>query len=621
MKLWQKVLSPFYDLDKIFVILGITLSLLMIVLGGFSGGKIVFLLVGVLILISCLLWLAIGGKELLKFYLPTSGAWIKFWATCFFVLYIASIVAVYLRPNLYERPILYFVLTAFMVGAIAFESPTAGRRHTGFILVQILLLGMSIGWSQMLIFPGVNGIDAWYHSNIIQKIVCENYVPDGLSYSKLPILHLLVGITMIITTLPIKLATILTASFGQIACNAVFIYLIAHSIFKNHRIGLLSALFVVIGDYHIRFTYLLYPNAFGMVFVAIVLYLMFNRVKDISRLAFSTLFMLLTITIILTHSIVAVFMAILLFLFWGAINFYSKLYQQAKCYIWLLISIGFTVTMFGWWTYVSMHTSQLGSLISIDFSPEEITKSAFDLGDASVNTGLVDILFSTLPFYLFVTISLIGVFYMVSRKGNSSTFTYALLSISPLLVSFIFFVSGRTAITCRWFYFAQVLLSIPLSLVIYWLGTSGVKRSVCRCLVFFIFMAVFSSLMITDSMGNHDNFSFPPQDKAKIYHTHSELTGYDFFVNKSAETLSIDGYSIPVFRHHYNWDNYQRLDLAYTSGKFNHDDVIKLLRHGMILNFQRMGILSPNMQKDVCNYISDLGFNKIYNNSGLVGYV
>ena len=620
MNLWQKVLSHFYELDKICAVIGVFLALLMIVLGGVSSGSIVFLLVGVLILISCLIWLVIRKKALLAFHLPTSGARVKFWAICFFVLYITSIVAVYHRPDLYERPILYFVLTALMAGAIALESLTAGRQHAGFILVQILLLGISLGWSQMLIFPGVNGIDAWYHSNIIQRILCENHIPDGFSYSKLPILHLLVGITSLITVLPIKLATAFTASFGQIVGNAAFIFLIATSLLKNHRIGLISALLVVIGDWHIRFSYLLYPNAFGMVFVVIVLYLVFNRVKDVPRLISSILLTLLMVCIILTHSILAVFMAILLFLFWGISTVYSKLYQQGKCYIWLLVPIGFTVAMFGWWTYASMHTSWLGNLISIGFNPEIIEKSALDLGNASIDIGFVDILFSVLPFYLFATISFIGVLYMVSKKGTNSTFTYALLSITPLLISFVFYISGGTAVTERWFYFSGVLLSIPLSLVIYWLGTSE-KKPIYRCLIFFMIITVFSSLMITSAMGNHDNFSFPPNEKGKIYHTHSELSSYDFFVTKSTGTLSIDGYMFPVFRYYYNWNNYQRIDLAYTSGEFNHDGTTKVLRHGVIHRFERMGILSPNIQTDIYCYMSDLGFSKIYENPSVVGYV
>lgn len=625
MNLWQKVLSPSYDLDKVFAISGIILSLLMISIGGAIIRKIVFLLVGALILLSCLIWLAIRGEKILKLqsstpYCTTSGIWAKAWAICFFVFYIASIFTIYLRLDLYERPTFYLLLTIFMTGAIAFECLAADRRHIGLILIQILLLGMSIGWSQMLIFPGVNGVDAWYHSGIIQRILHENYIPSGLAYSNLPILHLLVGIASLMTTLPIKFATMFTASFGQITANVVFIFLIASSFFKDHRIWLLSALMVVIGNWHIRFSYLLYPNAFGMIFVMTALYLLFCKIKDVPRLTFSILFTPLLFSVILTHSILAVFMAVILFLFWGASTVYSKLYQQAKCHIWVLIPIGFTVAMFGWWTYVSIHTSLLGELISVSFSPEVISRATLDLGDVGINMDLVDIIFSILPFYLFVTISLIGGLYMISRSGSGPTFTYALLSIIPLLISFSFYVSGGTAVTERWFYFAQILLSIPLSLVIYWLGVINVKRPIYRCLTFFILMAVFSSLMITGTVGNHDNFSFPPKDKDKIYHTDSELTGYQFFVDKSTGKLSIDGYSIPVFKHYYGWDNFQRIDLSYISGEFNHDKSTKLLRHGVILNLQKRGLLSHQTCTDIYYHMSELGFNRIYDNSGLIGY-
>lgn len=619
MDLWQRVLSSAYNLDKVFAIVGIILSLLMIILGGI-GGKTVFILVGVLVLSSCLIWLVNREGELLTFHLPTPGAWVKFLAICFFALYIASVIAVYHRTNLYERPILYFALTALMAGIIAVESLTASRRDVRFILAQILLLGISVGWSQILIFPGMNGIDAWYHSNIIQEIVCESYIPDGFSYSKLPILHLLVGVTSLITTLSTKLAAMFTTSLGQIVGNTVFIFLIGTFLFKNPRIGLISALLVVIGDWHIRFSYLLYPNAFGMVFLVIVLYLVFNKARDMPRSMLSALLTLMMSCIILIHSILAVFMGVLLFLHWGISTAYSKVYQQAKSYTWLLIPVGFTVATFIWWTYVSMHSLLLGSLISIGFDPMIIEIPALDLGDANLEMNLADIFSSVFPFYLFAAISIIGILYMVSQKGTDSTFTYALLSISPLLISFVFYILGGTAVTARWFYFSGVLLSIPLSLVFYWLGTSE-KRPIYRCLIFFVFVTAFALLMITCSMGNHDNFSFPPKDKAKIYHTHSELAGYDFFVDRSAHPLRIDGFSFPVFEHYYKWSNYRRIDLAYTSGEFNHDGTVKLLRHGTVLNFQRMEVLSPDIHTDIYHYVSDLGFSRVYDSSGLIGYV
>ena len=64
-----------------------------------------------------------------------------------------------------------------------------------------------------------------------------------------------------------------SVSLGQIICNAVFVFLIAKCLFKNHRVGLLAALLVILANHLIRMTYWSIPNAFGIVFIPIVIYL------------------------------------------------------------------------------------------------------------------------------------------------------------------------------------------------------------------------------------------------------------------------------------------------------------------------------------------------------------
>ena len=89
----------------------------------------VYLLTGVLALISCLLWLAIRKSHTFEFHLPESRTLTSLCATCFFGLYTLSVLSVYLRPELYVRPLSYFILTALMAGTIACEIFTSGRRH------------------------------------------------------------------------------------------------------------------------------------------------------------------------------------------------------------------------------------------------------------------------------------------------------------------------------------------------------------------------------------------------------------------------------------------------------------------------------------------------------------
>ena len=89
------------DLDKTLAIAGVILSLMLIVYLGREIGRVIYLLTGVLALISCLLWLAIRKSHTFEFHLPESRTLIAFCATCFFGLYTLSVLSVYLRPELY----------------------------------------------------------------------------------------------------------------------------------------------------------------------------------------------------------------------------------------------------------------------------------------------------------------------------------------------------------------------------------------------------------------------------------------------------------------------------------------------------------------------------------------
>jgi len=621
-----KLASLFCELDKIFAIVGCFVSLLLILFGVVHIEKIMSLIIGILILIPCLLWLVIRKDDLKLIYFTTSRLGVKIWAIVFFVLLTLDMLTIYLRPNLYERPILFFIITALMAGAVACECISAERQHSGFILIQIILLGVILGGSQTLIFPGLNGFDDWYHLNIINNIVDEHYIPLGFSYSDFPVLHIVCAISFLITALPLKFGNVVVIDFGQIICSAVFIFLISDKLFKNHQLGLLSAFIVSIANLQIRFSYLTYPNAFSMIFTLIILYLIFNKIKDTSRSGFYFLLLLLFVTLILTHTITAIFTAILLFSFWFVLLVYQKIHQQSTYNISLLVSIIFCTVMFSWWAFASKNLTQFAQLLSNGIDPEVMTAQAVqtnslnNIADIYNLNNIANIIFTTFPFYLLLALALIGILYMISRKGNELTYTYALLSIIPVGISFIFYFTGGTAIIVRWSFFAEILLSIPLALVIFRIGTSMANRSIFQYLSFLVLIIVLSSLMITSDTGNHDNKSFPPSSKINLYHTQSELAGYDFFVKYFAGTLSIDTYSFPVMEYFYQWYKYQLLDPSYISGEFKHDGSIKIFRYSTIQSYQRMGILSTNIHPDIDTYMVNFDFNKIYQNDGLVGY-
>ena len=78
------------------------------------------------------------------------------------------------------------------------------------------------------------------------------------------------------------------------------------------------------------------------------------------------------VALILTHTVAAMWMAILLFVFWIGFVFYSAVYHEHGIPVTLTITSLFTVAMFGWWTYASGHICTLAGLIKWGFSIDTV---------------------------------------------------------------------------------------------------------------------------------------------------------------------------------------------------------------------------------------------------------
>ena len=462
-----------HNLDWTLAIAGVILSVILIIYLGREIDRVIYLLTGVLTLVSCLLWLAIRKSHTFEFNLPDSRTLTALWSICFFGLFALSILSVYFRPEFNQRPILYFILTSLMAGAIACEILSSGRRHASLILIQVVLLGVSIAWSQLLIFPSLLGVDPWYHSYLTTRIVNEGLIPTDYSYSKLPLFHLMIAATSLIAGLPYKLATMISVSLGQVICNAIFVFLIASRLFGNYRVGLLAALMVIIANHQIYMSYWSIPNGFAAVFIPIALYLLFFKFRDQPYASFTILYILVLASIILTHTITAMCMAILLFVSYGALIVYCACqnlgeYNNAS----LIRPVGFIVAMFAWWTFAaSSSIKSLAKLIEWGFSIDVFVKTPKELQGYEAAIPLGEQLFNNLGMFLFFAFSFIGVFYMISRRGSSSSFALAWVGMAPLVIGFFSLISEHSVIEHRWWYFAQILLSIPLAVAIYIVGT------------------------------------------------------------------------------------------------------------------------------------------------------
>lgn len=626
------------DLDRIFAITGVIVSLILILfLTAYPGrefSRVVYLLTGILVLISCLLWLAIRKSHTLRGHLSGSQTLTAFWSICFFGLFTLSILSIHFRPELYERPILYFVLTSLMSGVIACEVFTSGKRHVPLILIQVVLLGVSIAWSQLLIFPSLLGVDPWYHYDLTNRIIEGGFIPKGDSYSSLQIFHLVIAATSLITGLPYKFSAMVSVSLGQIICNAAFVFLIAGNLFRNYRVGLLAALMVIIANYHINMSYWSIPNGFAAVFIPIALYLLFFKFEDRSHSSSAILFIVVSVTIILTHTLAAICMAIILFVNWGALIVYRAYrHSRADYRASLIRPVAFMVTMFAWWAYASDGIVSLASFIEwgfrIDFFGGNLKELEKFLDYELLAIPLGERLFNDLVMYMFFAFSLIGIFYMISQRGGGSSFAMAWVGMLPLAISFFSVISKHDMMIQRWWYFAQILQSIPLSAAIYILGTGKLKRPFHLYSFVFCFVVAFSFLMILTPPANVDNHLFSPVSGYTYAYTQSEMVASDFFAANTIGTISSDfnyctNPSSSVFVHEYGIDpgRLLSLDLSLVSGKFDHDSSVKILRSRRLKEPVIMwGLKLPIARPDLSDYVSNCGFSRIYDNPAVSGYI
>lgn len=333
----------------------------------------------------------------------------------------------------------------------------------------------------------------------------------------------------------------------------------------------------------------------------------------------SIVMILLLVAIVLTHTIVAICMAILLFIAWGALTFYKVLYPRAGNCTTLLVPFGFTVMMIAWWTYASGHVQTLGYLIKRGFSVNVFVKTPTEFVNYATSIPLGEQLFNNLGMFLFFAFSFIGIFYMISRRGSSLSFAMAWVGLAPLAIGFFSLISGHSVIEHRWWYFAQILLSIPLAVAIYTVGTWKTKS--LRSLYCFIFglAVILSFLMIMNSAANIDNATLSPNTIWRATPIASELQaqtilGYYDGISKSdiyyASRLSEFGYNTESF-----CKEIAGHDIASMKG-----DLILIrdaILEGPFMLFSSTYKLNYNLD----DLINAAGFHRIYDNGPVCAYL
>jgi len=530
-----------HNVDRNLAILGVVGSILLIAYVMENIGRIIYGLVGVFTLISCLIWLIIRKRTTLPGHQEESSRPVIVLISLFSILLTLSILILFFRPELYERPLPYFAVTAAIAGVIALQVLIAPERYAAPILLQIILLGLSIAWSQLLLFPGLLGVDPWFHRVFTMEMIESASIPTSFGYSSLPIFHLIIGTNAIITAADYKIAAMLAVGLGQILCVPLFLYLLGKFLFSSTKAGVMAALLATVANHQIYMSYWSIPNGLAAVYILIILFLLFKARRDQSKVPY-LLSIAAMVPLILTHTIGALGMAVILLLGEGLYFFYNTVRPEDRGPVFFRVSFAFTIGMFSWWMYASKTFGTLVKLLEWGFNRDVF------VGEINVNTNvalvpLSEQIFNNIGLFLFFALSFIGIFYILSRNNHHGQ-VFAFIALTPLFIGFVSLISGHSIIEHRWWYLSQLLLAVPLAISVLLL-TAGMQKKGAGAIgkmVMFTLVFGLSFLMILSPPANVDNNTFSPNSADRAAFTAPELQSTTTVLSLTEGRIGTDYY-------------------------------------------------------------------------------
>jgi hypothetical protein len=500
--------------------------------------------VGITLIFSCLAYLLIR-----KYLLPEGASSLlhppqnrTFYLTVnllFFVLLLGSILAVILRQDTYSRPLTYFILTTLMAAVLAVEIffLPEKKAYAGIILLKIGLVTVSLLWIPQVIFPGLTGVDVWWHQFFTNEILMFGHIPGGYNYSELPIMHLTIGLVSSITCLDYKFSSMFSVSFLQLI-GLFFVFLLGKFLF-NSKVGLLAVLLLGMGQEWIPWGISVVPTSLAATMVLILVYLIFMPKTKIFLIITSLIIVMMGV-LILTHTITTLCMAILLYLFWIAFKVYGRIYGvNFFSPVNLLLAIICTVGMFSWWTYASGSIFTLADLIRWGFRVDvwNVTESHTQYMQS---VQYSEYLMGLLGFLIFHAFSIIGAFYMIARKyGSQHSFALVIGGIMLVMIGFLSLPLGLTGfLPHRWWFYSYFIMTIPAALGVF-LVCNSFKSNWSRAVAVMVLVTILSFFSITSPTANRDNQIYSKNSGSRAAFTASELATMDTLAGRSSSEVGV----------------------------------------------------------------------------------
>jgi hypothetical protein len=627
------------NLDVTLAALGGVLAIPVTIYFCIVRGSLIYTVAGVIVFLACLAYLLLRRRSS-TFALVQAEATPRMYLLLnisFFCLLTYSIAALYLRPEPYTRPLSWFVALAAMAAVLAIEVLFLPSRKSAvyFALFKIIVIGLSLAWSQLLIYPSLVGADPWYHQMFTLKILDAGHIPPGFQqYSQLPGMHLMIGGAMLITGLDYKMATMCSVSLLQVVCNIMFIFLLGKFIHST-KAGLLAALALGIANWHILSAYWTVPNDMAVIFIPIIIYLLFKLRQEKPKVSIC-LSVLFIAAVILTHTIATVMLVIVMFLIWLAFELYRRLRYQAAERAWVFLAVALVLTAAGltFWARDYFIWSNLRGLVRAfeaallrGFTPLPGNLTPLQAAVVQYQTRVVPVseqLFNQLGLFSFFGLALVGSFAMLGRNlRNRYGFALVIVSLLLLAANFLVILPFQGWLVPRFNHLLQILLAIPLGTAFLRLTGLPSRKIASACLIGTIVFAL-SFFMVMSPQLNRDNRTLSPNTIVRYAFTESELQAFDTVSTFYDGKIGIDGYAVSPLQLSLAPNNeISSIDDQLFSGNYDDcQDMLVLIRKEVVVNPWEISNLGAfRLDYDPRQALTEQGFSKVYDCSSVSGFV
>ncbi|KYC45238.1 MAG: hypothetical protein APG10_01045 [Candidatus Methanofastidiosum methylothiophilum] len=444
-----------------------------------------------------------------------------------FILINLSFISFIFRPELYSRPLTYFILISIVSGLLTFLIMylPPNRKYEYLALISIIIIGLSLRILPQVLFPDIVGMDPWVHRNFTIQIMSLGHLVDGFAYSRLPSMHILIAAVSFLTGLNYKWSSVIAVTIPQLI-SFVVVYLIGRDIF-NSKVGLIGALLLCVSANYICLGYWIFPTGFALIFSAFLLYYLIKEDKHDSA-ADAIIKILLAILIVSIHMQVALAILIFLIFFWVGKRIYNQFQSNGLDFIYsakvrYTFIILFAVLMFGWWIYMANKVELPFTFIhrALEYDPSQIR-------DVTAYSTYVipyyQYLMNISPYLFFYGFSVVGSLYAVSKKSNYNYLALTLGGIALLAMPFLLLQSNMSGyLSERWIYTAQLFMSIPVAIGVFKIFKVTKKKNMFKSIAIISLISIFVFVNVINPSANIDNSHISKYSTIRYAYTDSEL--------------------------------------------------------------------------------------------------